>query len=318
VTLPRAQIRTLLLLACAAVAAHAQTPAPTVPLVKKPRPARPQSPYNPNVILLDPAHGGADSGAKLSDDALEKDATVAFAARLKTVLAARGFTVLITHESASDAPTSDQRAEIANRSRAVACLLLHASNGGHGVHLFTSSLASTTPADASPDDIRSVLPWGTAQSAILPQSTRLAGELSDAVHAIRVPLVLGQSSVQPIDSFGCPAVAVELSPLAPADEGDDPTLASDPAYQQRIAEAIAAALDSWRGHVVAEINGANTAAPPAPATPAPKPTPKPAPKSKPKSIPEETPDIISAPEPKKPAPIVRRPPETPPPGGQPQ
>jgi len=301
----------LLLFACATAAAHAQTAIPTVPPVK-PRPARQASAYNPNIVLLDPAHGGSDLGARLGDDNLEKDATVAFAGRLKTALAAHGFTVLLTHDSAADELTPDQRAEAANRSRAAACLLLHASSGGHGVHLFTSSLPATASSSLfGSDEIKPVLPWGTAQSAVLAQSARLAGELADAVHAIRVPLVLGQSSVQPIDSLSCPAVALELAPLAPTEDGADPTPASDAEYQQRIAEAVAAALDSWRSHLTVQLGEQNPA--PSPAKP-PKPKPAPQPAPKPKVIPEETPDILSAPPPHKPAPIVRRPPENPPPG----
>ena len=283
-------IRTLLL-ALTVASAHAQTIPITAP--RKPHPKPSQSPWNPNVILLDPAHGGTDSGANLSPQSdpasLEKDATVAFAGRLRTLLAARGFTVILTHDSASDAPAPDQRAEAANRSRAVACILLHASNGGHGVHLFTSSL---TPAPAEdPDAIPDIQLWATAQSATIPQSLLLAKTLSDALYAIRVPLLVGQASVPPIDSLTCPAVAVELSPLIPSADADTPTQASDPAYQQRIAEALASALATWRTHIVAQ------AAFP---TPAPSAKPTPSPTRPPKSIPIETPATLPETPPAKP------------------
>ena len=91
------------LLLTLAAAAHAQSPP------HKPHP-KPQYPYNPNVVLLDPAHGGSDNGAKLGDS-LEKDATVAFAGRLKALLLTHGFTVLLTHEAPSDQLAPDQRAE---------------------------------------------------------------------------------------------------------------------------------------------------------------------------------------------------------------
>ena len=278
---PILRLPTRALLLALATAAHAQAPP------HKPHP-KPQSPYNPNVVLLDPAHGGADNGAKLGD-ALEKDVTLAFAQRLKSLLISHGFTVLITHESASDQLAPDQRAELANRSRAVACLLLHASNGGHGVHIFTSSLASTAVSE-TPELPKSVLPWATAQSASIPQSLLLASDLADSLAAIRVPLVSAQASVPPIDSLTCPAVAIELAPLIAAQPSDDdatpaPTPATDPGYQQRIAVAVVTALDAWRGKILAGIEAANEAANPTPPVKAaPPPVRKPT-----KPIPIETP-----------------------------
>ncbi len=53
-----------------------------------------------NIIVLDPAHGGADMGAKITAGAngnlAEKDLTLSFTARLKPLLAAAGFTVITT------------------------------------------------------------------------------------------------------------------------------------------------------------------------------------------------------------------------------
>jgi len=288
VTLPRLQIRTLVL-ALAAVTTHAQNPIPTPAAPKKPRSKTSQQPVlNPNVVLLDPAHGGSDNGATLAPDSLEKDATVAFAGRLRTTLAARGFTVILTHETSADQPTPDQRAELANHSRAATCLLLHASNAGHGVHLFTSSLTPVSTLSLSFEGAIEVLPWVTAQATSLQQSLRLTFDLSDAIHAIRLPLVVGHASLAPIDSMTCPAVAIEISPLT-ADGNATP--ASDPAYQQRLTDAVADAVVAWRTRLIAE--NTPTAQP---ANPTPKPATPPAPLKKPKPIvpPIETPDIVPA------------------------
>ena len=149
----------LLVLAASAAAAQTPMPAPVHPAkptavtIAKPtlgpraRPkarVRPQQPpFDPDVIVLDAAHGGSDTGAKLGGAGDEKDLNVAFADRLKSMLEAQQFRVVLTHASADDDPTPDQRAETANRARAVACLLLHATNSGHGVHLFSSALTAT-------------------------------------------------------------------------------------------------------------------------------------------------------------------------------
>ena len=308
--------RALLLLAALAAAAQTTTPPAAAPKPKPKPKAKPETPsYNTNLVLLDAGHGGADNGAKLGDNSFEKDATVALAALLKPRLEAKGFTVVLTHNSASDEVPSDARVELANRSRAVACILLHASNGGHGVHLYTSSLSPNHPS-LTPDDSKEILPWDTAQASVLPQSMRLSNDLAAAINGIRIPLVVGQASVKPIDSLNCPVVALELAPLP----GDTATPASDPAYQTQIADAVAQALVFWRGHVISissaaaaakEMGTPTTAT--EPAKPVTKPKPKPVPP--PIKIPDEEPlvDTPPAPKPKaapaKPAPDV---PATPP------
>jgi N-acetylmuramoyl-L-alanine amidase len=309
--------RALLLFAC--LAAAAQTTPPTPPKPKpKTRAAKPEAPaYNMNMVVLDPAHGGSDDGATLGENSLEKDANVAFAALLKPRLEARGFTVVLTHAAATDEVPTDARVELANRSRAVACLLLHASNGGHGVHLYTSALAPNHPS-LTPESSSEILPWDTAQASVLPQSIRLSNDLAAAINGIRVPLVVGQASVKPIDSLSCPAVMLELSPLAGAP-------ASDAGYQARIADSVAQALVFWRGHVIsisaaaAAVREMSTPTPPAePARPALRPKPKPVPP--PVKIPQEEP-LVDTPAPlrtapPKPAPIVRPTPDAPPPPQQ--
>ena len=267
--------------------------------------------------MLDPAHGGADLGAVLGKDSLEKDANIAFAALLKPRLESKGFTVVLTHAAASDDLPPDARVEIANRNRPIACLLLHASNGGHGVHLYTSALTPNHPS-LTPGVTQDILPWDTAQASILPQSMRLSSDLAAAINGIRVPLVVGQASVKPMDSLTCPVVALELAPLP----GDSPLPASDPAYQARIADSVAQALVFWRGHVVSLASAAAAVKAmegPAPAAEPVKPTPKSRPKPVPPTlkIPDEEP-LIDAPPPLVPAPrprapIVRVPPATTPP-----
>jgi N-acetylmuramoyl-L-alanine amidase len=49
--------------------------------------------------------------------------------------------------------------------------------------------------------------------------------------------------LQPLDSFTCPAVVVEISPLSISGKV---TALSDSAYQDRIVAAMAAALEQWQ------------------------------------------------------------------------
>ena len=200
---------------------------------------------NRMVILLDPAHGGMDSGSRISDVSLEKDVTLAMAFKLRSLLYARGFTVVMTRGADSTTEpnavgsplTLDDRAGIANRAQPSACLLLHATGSGNGVHLYNSELE----ADAG---VPPVQPWLTAQAAWVPQSKQLEKQLAAALTRAGIALVTSRASVRPVDSLTCPALVIELAPA-----GDDPDSINDSDYQQRVAQAIAGALLFWRNQV---------------------------------------------------------------------
>ena len=231
------------MIALAMVPGLAQSPSPT------PAPPPPATaPLNRNVIVLDAAHGGVDSGSRIGDSILEKDVTLTLAFRLRSLLTARGFTVVMTRENdaaqkpgppvaGSSALTLDDRAGIANHAHAAACLLLHATGAGDGVHLYSSELDSA-PAQAA------VPPWLTAQAAWVTQSTQLEARIGAALQRAKLPLVSSRASVRPVDSLTCPAVVVELAP-----QNDDRNSITDGDYQQRIAEAIAGALVFWAQQV---------------------------------------------------------------------
>ena len=86
----------------------------------------------------------SNTGARIAGNIAEKDITLALSSHLRAALAAQGIAVVMTRESDADLPAS-QRAGIANHALASACLILHATATGTGVHLFTSSLAPITP-----------------------------------------------------------------------------------------------------------------------------------------------------------------------------
>ena len=216
-----------------------------------------------NLVVLDPAHGGQDAGAILGDNIYEKDVTLAIAARLRATLTAAGFTVLSTRDADSATPlTNDQRAEIANRAHALACIVLHATASGLGVHLYTSALQppdEDASADISltPHPAFVPVPWEMAQAASVSQSLRLVGDLSAAMGKANFPTVSGHAEVRPLDNLQCPAVAIELAPLADAGSGATPV--TDTNYQQRVSAALTTALLAWRGHVEPTVPNATPA-----------------------------------------------------------
>jgi N-acetylmuramoyl-L-alanine amidase len=230
-------------------AAAKSTPKPSTRPPTKPSPNAATSaasantaPINRTLILLDPAHGGVDSGSRIGDSILEKDVTLALAFKLRALLTARGFNVVMTRDSGdatlNGAPlTLDDRAGIANHAHAAACLLLHATGSGTGVHLYSSELA---PIDPQPQ----VLPWLTAQASWVPQSQRLESQLATAFSRAHIPLVSSSASVRPVDSLTCPALIVELAPRTA-----DASTINDSAYQQAIAQTIATSLVFWQNLV---------------------------------------------------------------------
>ena len=244
-----------------ATAATGQTSTPKIPhnstasetATTEPKPATPpklSTTLNRNLIVLDPAHGGTDSGSRIGDNLLEKDITLALAFRLRTLLTARGFTVILTRDSdaatqqatPNSAPTPltfDDRAGIANHARAAACLLLHATGRGNGVHLYSSEL-DPAPGEAT------ILPWLTAQAAWVPASQQLERNLATALGRSHIALVSSTASVRPVDSLTCPALVLELAP-----QDSDPRSVNDAGYQESVAQAIAGALVFWQNQVQA-------------------------------------------------------------------
>lgn len=187
------------------------------------------------VVVLDAAHGGDDSGARLGGKT-EKAFTLAFSVRLRSLLAARGFAVVMTRDSDAVADP-DRRADIADHANSQACLTLHATQSGSGVHLFVSSLAPI-------QDAR-FLPWKTAQAAWVMRSISLAGAINSALSHANVPVTLGRTALPAIDSMTCPAVAVEIAPDRSTEEPGSGSF-DDSDYQARVADALAAALVEWR------------------------------------------------------------------------
>jgi N-acetylmuramoyl-L-alanine amidase len=187
------------------------------------------------VVVLDAAHGGDDLGGRLNGQA-EKAFTLALSMRLRSLLDARGIGVVTTRDF--DATVDlNRRAEVANHANAQACLSLHASESGNGIHLFASSVAPAQPAHFAA--------WKTAQGAWVTRSLALAGTLNSALLQAGMTVTLGRTTLPAVDSMTCPAVAVEIAPERGPDKKVTAEL-DDQDYQARVAGALAAALLDWR------------------------------------------------------------------------
>jgi N-acetylmuramoyl-L-alanine amidase len=249
---------------------HAQTqttpvvdpiPATAAPASQIPQPPVRPTPPQPSraVIFLDPAHGGPEIGASLGNNVAEKDVTLAFAQRLRAALASTGFAVITTRDSDLPAPLStDQRAETANRAHALACIVIHATASGNGVHLFTSPLApapaqdtnSLTPSQSDATTPFTPIPWESAQAGFVDRSRSLLDLLKATLIKSGMPVLTGAAPLRPLDNLMCPAVAIEIAPNSAS------ISAADTNYQQQIVVALANALQLWRDQNAAPPGGA--------------------------------------------------------------
>jgi N-acetylmuramoyl-L-alanine amidase len=187
-------------------------PAPASNAAPAPRPAF--------VVVLDPAHGGTDSGARGSTGAVEKDLTLAIARAARNQLQQQGFRVILTRDG-DDNPSFDDRAAVANAQRSAILISIHVSSTGQvGTaraysYLFSTNVAppSETPADAPAQPASRLIAWAAAQQSYVVASHRLADLIQSelAQKFSGSPMASAAFPVRDLRSVAAPAVAVELS-----------------------------------------------------------------------------------------------------------
>ena len=215
-----------------------QTPTPTPsPSTERP-PTPPPAPTGPRFfVLIDPAHGGNEVGAAISPTLPEKDVVLALARRVHRELANRGINAGLLRNS-DIAISLDQRAVSANAGRPSLYISLHAANTGRGVHVFTALM------DPENYSSRDFLPWDQAQAAFLEPSAAVAGSISAELEARKLPNSTMAAPLRPMNNIAAPAIAIEIA--APGDELSE--IASN-AYQQQVAQSIAAGVAAMRGKI---------------------------------------------------------------------
>ena len=192
----------------------------------------------PNVqrplAVVDPAHGGSERGAALSDTLAEKDVTLGFGRLLRHELEIRGFAVLLLRDG-DNTLTVDQRAGTANGARAAVYLSLHATSQGNGARVYTALLPVEEPGKGP------FRAWNSAQIPALAVSRTVATVIVSEMQKKQFAARGSAASLRPLNNLLMPAVAVEL---APGTKGiTDLTSAN---YQQQAAAAIAEAVVSVR------------------------------------------------------------------------
>jgi N-acetylmuramoyl-L-alanine amidase len=222
-----------------------QTSTPPVPQQTLPTPAQPTvEPTSPPqktlaVVILDPAHGGADPGARGSSGIAESEVVLGYARLLRISLEAQGLRVILTRQT-NDDPSFDDRSRLANAQRGDIFITLHVSSTGQPGTVRVYSLPHMTLSQNTAPPHAGLLPWDRAQFSFIDQSRRLA-ELIQIQMAQRfrgsseTPF---EAPVRQLRTVGAPAVAIEVSSVSLPDRA--PLDQMGPGLADGLARAVAA------------------------------------------------------------------------------
>ncbi|HSD72481.1 MAG TPA: N-acetylmuramoyl-L-alanine amidase [Thermoanaerobaculia bacterium] len=262
------------------------------PAVRTPsiEPAAPPPSSVPAItIVVDPGHGGTETGAVGPGGLQEKDVTLQIARRLAAaipkVVSSR---VVLTRDSDS-AISLDDRTSLANHERANLFLSLHANSsratGAHGSETYYLSLESSdrlaqevarrenevsaapsqAGAPAQNPDLDFIL-WDLAQSAHINESSRLAEAIQTQLNVVSKTENRGikQAPFRVLSGATMPAVLVEIGFISHAEEEKQLRSAT---FQETVANAIARAVGEFfaRRQTAAPAVGPTPGATPSPA-----------------------------------------------------
>ena len=186
------------------------------------------------LVIVDPAHGGDERGAALTETLAEKNVTLGFARLLRHELDLRNFAVIMLRDG-DNTLTLDQRAAAANVARAGIYITLHAVSQGSGAGIYTALL----PVEGQSNGAFHA--WNTAQTPALPVSRLVAAAIVSEMQKLNFPVRESSASLRPLNNVFMPAIAIEL---APGENGAADITSAN--YQQRAASAIADGVASIR------------------------------------------------------------------------
>jgi N-acetylmuramoyl-L-alanine amidase len=223
-------------------------------------------------VVLDPAHGGADTGARGPSGANEKDLVLSLARAVRAQLAQHGYRVVMTRDG-DTSPSFDDRAAVANAIPEAIFISLHVSSTGAAgtvrtyYYQFAAPFSYSPAAPGSPAAVAfptpapaSALPglplWREAQRPFGDASRSLAGILQTtfAQQFSNSPSSSSAVPIRELRSVAAPAVAVEVSSVA----------VPNPATIAAMASPLSAAIAKG----VAEYRPASPPATPPPPAPA--------------------------------------------------
>jgi N-acetylmuramoyl-L-alanine amidase len=188
-------------------------------------------------VVLDPGHGGDDTGVRGPHGSLEKDVVLQLARQVKTAVESRlGIRVLLTREGDENLP-SDKRTAFANNARADVFISLHANASlrasAHGAAVFSLGLdqyraraaaigtGDRVPVVGGGTRLIETVPWELAQIPYISRSATLAATTLRHLSAQNVPLFARASERAPLvglAGINMPAILLETGFLSNPDD----------------------------------------------------------------------------------------------------
>ena len=216
-------------------------------------------------VVIDPGHGGHDTGTIGADGTKEKDVALAIAKRLRTVLTEQGLEVVLTRET-DRFVRLEERARLANVARGDLFISVHCNSlpqrNIRGIETYTLNLASdryairlaareNATSEKGMSDLQFLLA-DLATRANTEESVRLANQVqSGLVSSLRSKdgkirdLGTKEALFYVLLGTKMPAILVETGFLSNTEE--EKRLAS-PGYQDDVARAIASGIQGFLGN----------------------------------------------------------------------
>ena len=225
----------------------AAPPAPELPAANS-KPDNITGERKVRVVVIDPGHGGMDTGARAPNVA-EKDLTLILARKLRTALQTRlGATVLLTRDS-DVALDNEARSAVANNNQANMFISLHAgyspnkTDTGSSVFVMKENFGDTfAPAAGAREQL--FLPWYLGYRVHRGGSTAAANifqqELSKDIPGWKFPIRTGPMAV--LSSATMPALLLEIGNL------NNATITQslmDSGFQTRLVNTISDAVQQF-------------------------------------------------------------------------
>ena len=193
-----------------------------------------------NIVVLDPAHGGTDPGARGTGGIRESEIVLDFVIQVRRALELQGFQVVQTRQG-NENPSFDDRSATANAQRGAVFVTLHISSTG-----LPGTARVYVNSDLPPvADSNGLIPWDRAQAPFLGLS-RTFGDLVQGYLTQRFkgsPDAAQTASVRQLRTTAAPAIAVEISSVTVEDRADLDRMA--PGVADAIARGAAAFKPSY-------------------------------------------------------------------------
>lgn len=242
---------------------------------------RPRPTPGIRTIVLDPGHGGAETGAVGPSGEVEKDLTLEIARALRAALHQRlPVRVVLTRDEDAGLPL-DTRSAIANQNKADLFVSIHVNSSlGHRARGAETYFLSMEASDARAAEVAAaenrlggagddplhdlqLILWDLAQSYHLAASQRVAALIQEELNTTLGLRDRGvkQAPFRVLMGAAMPAVLVEVGFLSNPEEEARLT---DPAYRAELVDALVRAIGRYRAEAEGGPAEADSGAPPGP------------------------------------------------------